>query len=185
MPPFNLPSWLRGLIYDTASHLWPGYNGRLLEAQVLAESGGKADAVSDAGAVGLLQVMPATARRLGVDPAQLHLPAVNLYVGLRYLKYDFEHFPEIPDWWERLSFALAAYNCGRGWVNLALKLARADCGARSSRTSGAWQRWEVAGPYLEHPQCRNQRGANPDGRAAMLYVARVMAIFDRLNRGSK
>lgn len=184
MPPSNLPAWLRSMIYDTANQVWPGYNGLLLEAQVLAESGGKVTAVSPAGAVGLMQLMPATARSLGVDPARLPLPAVNLAAGLRYLKLQFDHFGEIPDGRERISFALAAYNCGRGWLNRALVLARADCGVSRDSQGGAWQRWEVAGPYLEHPSCCRAGGKNPDGRAALLYVARVRAIHDRLQRGN-
>ncbi len=179
--PSNLPAWLRGLIYEVAASEWPGCYGLFLEAQVLAESDGRVDAVSEAGAVGLMQVMPKTARRLGFTEAQLLLPRENLTCGIRYLKAQWEHFPEVYRT-DRLSFALAAYNCGRGWVNLALRLARADCGLTSSRQPGAWQRWEVAGPYLEHPRCRNKRGHNPDGRAALLYVARFWAIFDRLNR---
>ncbi len=184
MPPSNLPSWLRTLIYDVAAKEWPGYYGLYLEAQVLVESGGRVDARSQVGAVGLMQLMPATAAGLGFTAEDLLLPRKNLTAGLRHLKEQWDKFPEVYRS-DRLHFALAAYNCGRGWVNQALKLARTDCGAASSRDPGNWQRWEVAGPYLEHPQCRKAGGQNPDGRAAMLYVARFWAVFDRLNRGSK
>ncbi|MBU4278190.1 MAG: transglycosylase SLT domain-containing protein [Proteobacteria bacterium] len=184
MPPSNLPSWLRTLIYDVAAKEWPGYYGLYLEAQVLVESGGQVDARSEAGAVGLMQLMPSTAAGLGFSVEDLLLPRKNLTAGLRHLKEQWDKFPEVYRS-HRLSFALASYNCGRGWVNQALKLARADCGAASSRDPGNWQRWEVAGPYLEHPKCRKAGGQNPDGRAAMLYVARFWAVFDRLNRGSK
>lgn len=181
MPPSNLPNWLRELIYDVAAKEWPGYYGLYLEAQVLVESGGQVDARSEAGAVGLMQLMPATAAGLGYSAADLLLPRKNLTAGVQYLKKQYDCFSEVSRR-DRLSFALAAYNVGRGWVNRALKLARADCGAANSRDAGNWQRWDVAGPYLEHPDCRKAGGQNPDGRQAMLYVARFWAVFDRLNR---
>lgn len=176
-----MPNWLRSLIYDVAAKEWPGYYGLYLEAQVLVESGGRVEARSVAGALGLMQLMPSTAKGLGFTPEQLLLPRQNLTAGLLYLKKQWDHFPEIPTF-ERLSFALAAYNCGRGWVNLAMKLARADCGLSSPSQQGAWQKWAVAGPYLEHPKCCKAGGQNPHGREAMLYVARFWAVFDRLNR---
>eukprot|EP01022_Parablepharisma_sp_SALTPOND_P011031 TRINITY_DN14573_c0_g1_i1.p2 TRINITY_DN14573_c0_g1~~TRINITY_DN14573_c0_g1_i1.p2 ORF type:complete len:134 (-),score=39.13 TRINITY_DN14573_c0_g1_i1:164-565(-) len=128
-----------------------------------------------------MQLMPATGAGLGFSAAQLLLPRENLIAGIRYLREQWDHFPEVLHS-ERLCFALAAYNCGRDWINRALKLARADCGVASRNEAGLWQRWAVAGPYLEHPKCRKAGGANPDGRAALLYVARVHCTFDRLTR---
>ncbi|MFH2127843.1 MAG: lytic transglycosylase domain-containing protein, partial [Pseudomonadota bacterium] len=73
MPPSNLPSWLRTLIYDVAAKEWPGYYGLYLEAQVLVESGGQVDARSEVGAMGLMQLMPATAAGLGFSAEDLLL----------------------------------------------------------------------------------------------------------------
>lgn len=182
--PRPLSPELRALVRQVVSQEWPGFDPLLLEAQVLAESGGRSDAVSPAGARGLLQIMPDTARSLGMDPNLLFNPELNLRLGLRYLRRQYDKMAEIPDPHERLRFALAAYNCGRGWINLAVKLALKDCGATGLSEPGEWQRWAVAGPYLEHRDCRDTAGNNPDGRAAMLYVARIAAFHDRLNRTS-
>lgn len=80
----------------------------LLHAVITAESSYNPDAVSKAGAVGLMQLMPETAKQYGVsnrrDPRQ------NIYGGSRYLRYLLKLFKN------DLSLALAAYNAGEGTV---------------------------------------------------------------------
>lgn len=73
---------------------------------VKQESGFNPKAVSHAGAIGLAQLMPATARALGVDPKD---PKQNLEGGARYLKTQYRKFKS----WR---LALAAYNAGPGAV---------------------------------------------------------------------
>ncbi|WP_243149818.1 lytic transglycosylase domain-containing protein [Thermaerobacter sp. PB12/4term] len=80
-----------------------GLDPALLRAVIQAESGWNPAARSPAGAVGLMQLMPATARELGVtDPLD---PVQNLEAGARYLRRQFDRFG---DW----RLALAAYNAG-------------------------------------------------------------------------
>ncbi|MGY9048072.1 hypothetical protein P775_09350 [Puniceibacterium antarcticum] len=69
---------------------------------VQQESGWNATAKSHKGALGLAQLMPTTARRLGVDPAD---PQQNLDGGARYLSQQYTRFRS----WK---LALAAYNAG-------------------------------------------------------------------------
>jgi soluble lytic murein transglycosylase-like protein len=80
----------------------------LLRAVIVVESGFNENAVSSAGAQGLMQLMPATAKRFGVsdtfDPAQ------NVNAGAQYLR-------ELIDRYENdLELALAAYNAGENAV---------------------------------------------------------------------
>lgn len=81
---------------------------KLLHAVILAESAYNPNAVSSAGAVGLMQLMPATARRYGVtnrnDPKQ------NISGGARYLRDLLKMFNS------NLSLAVASYNAGEGAV---------------------------------------------------------------------
>jgi soluble lytic murein transglycosylase-like protein len=79
----------------------------LVRAVVRVESSGQADSVSTKGAVGLMQVMPSTAKEMGVrDPSD---PWENLYAGTKYLSQQIARFGN-------LSHALAAYNAGPGAV---------------------------------------------------------------------
>ncbi|MCB1340784.1 MAG: lytic transglycosylase domain-containing protein [Pseudooceanicola sp.] len=113
-PSVNTPSkWASGASYSSK------YRGQFLEMAkeaarrhdvpedlfarlVQQESGWNPNALSHKGAMGLAQLMPDTARSLGVDPAD---PYQNLEGGARYLAMQFREFGS----WK---LALAAYNAG-------------------------------------------------------------------------
>ncbi len=77
-------------------------------AVIAAESAGRAGAVSGAGAQGLMQLIPATAERFGVEDAMD--PAQNIAGGVAYLDWLMETFDRDP------ILVLAAYNAGEGAV---------------------------------------------------------------------
>lgn len=86
-----------------------GLDPALVGAVVRQESGFRADAVSPAGAQGLMQLMPSTAKDLGVaDPLD---PDQNVAGGARLLRSLIDRYDG------RLDFALAAYNAGPGAVD--------------------------------------------------------------------
>lgn len=77
-------------------------------AVIEAESNFRVRARSPVGAQGLMQLMPATARRFDVEDAYQPLP--NLLGGIRYLRWLLDHFDGDP------TLALAGYNAGEGAV---------------------------------------------------------------------
>ena len=81
---------------------------RLIQAIIKVESNFDPRAVSSAGALGLMQLMPATAKRFAVnDPFN---PRANIEGGIRYLKHLLRQFPN------NLRHVLAAYNAGENAV---------------------------------------------------------------------
>lgn len=99
------------------------FDWRLVVAQMYQESGFDPESSSYAGARGLLQVLPRTAREVGADPNLLHEPQNNIRAGVRYLEWTWNRFPDLAPG-PRLWFALAAYNAGAGHVREARRVAR-------------------------------------------------------------
>jgi hypothetical protein len=88
------PQVAAALVEGWPDHPMPEGGVGWLLAQVHVESSGRPEAVSPAGAVGLLQLMPATAAEVGcADPLD---PEANLRGGITYLRRQYERFPESP-----------------------------------------------------------------------------------------
>lgn len=83
-------------------------DAKLVHAVIQTESAYNADAVSPKGAVGLMQLMPATARRFGVMDSSA--PEQNIDGGTRYLKHLITMFEP------NIDLAVAAYNAGENAV---------------------------------------------------------------------
>ncbi|APW37602.1 lytic transglycosylase [Rhodoferax koreense] len=97
-----------------------GIDYELLQALIVTESGFSSTAVSPKGAVGLMQIMPATAERYGLAgdakasvEQKLTDPKTNIRIGTRYLRDLIAMFPG------QLDLAVASYNAGEGAVQRA------------------------------------------------------------------
>jgi soluble lytic murein transglycosylase len=108
----------------------------LLLAVACVESSGRPDAVSRAGAVGLLQLLPTTALEMsledGVDDPDLTDPATSLRLGARYLRRRLDEFA---DHAAAKELALCAYNAGPGAVASWIRESPPDPG---SSALGGW-----------------------------------------------
>lgn len=103
---FSLPQDVSDLIEQYAAQY--GVDPNLAKAQAWVESRGNQNAVSPAGAIGVFQLMPATAAGLGVDPNDLDQ---NVQGGIMYLAQLLSRYGG------NTALALAAYNAGPGNVN--------------------------------------------------------------------
>lgn len=101
-----------------------GVDWHLLAAQCYQESCFDSQARSWAGACGLMQLMPATAARYGLSREEIFHPEKNIAVGARFMGTLMQSFRDVPSQYERVNFALAAYNAGPGHVRDAMALAR-------------------------------------------------------------
>jgi len=178
------------MIHDHVSRLFPellqdfGPSGWLwVKAQVWQESRMVTNALSPANAAGLMQLMPETDLEIDGDLDGFD-PAGNIDNGVRYLAEQYRHLLEIPKPAERIRFALASYNGGRGYINYALVMAREAEGLPGSftlwreagRPSGMFQLWHVAKNYLADPRCR-PTGKAPDHRQMTDYVDKIESRY--------
>jgi membrane-bound lytic murein transglycosylase F len=151
------------------------WDWKLLASMIYHESRFNPNARSWAGAFGLMQLMPNTAERFGIDSTATS--AANIKAGVSYLKY-LEKFWEkrVPDRNERLKFILASYNVGPGHVLDAQKIATylnknpqiwennvADCLLLKSQSE------YFTLDVVKHGYCR--------GEEAYKYVKRIMSTY--------
>ena len=100
------------------------WDWRLLAALAYIESNFNTGAVSWAGAQGMMQLMPSTARKMGILPGKEHDAEESIKAATKYIKITDRKFSKIKDPKERVKFILAAYNAGAGHVIDAMALAK-------------------------------------------------------------
>lgn len=120
------------LFREAARHT--GWDWRLIAAQCYQESGFDPSAVSWAGAKGLMQIMPATAARLGLPSDRLADPVANVAAAARYIRQLEDRYASVRDASQRVRFVLAAYNAGPGHIDDARVLAR-----KHGRDADRWE----------------------------------------------
>jgi membrane-bound lytic murein transglycosylase F len=119
----------KGIISDYDSYFQRAcrsirWDWRLMAAQCYQESAFDPNAVSWAGACGLMQIMPQTADHLNLSRNDLFSPEHNIAAAARYLDELDKTFDDIANIRERQDFVLAAYNGGAHHIRDAMALAR-------------------------------------------------------------
>jgi len=116
-----------------------GWDWRLVSSMIYQESRFNPKAVSWAGAYGLMQLMPGTAKRYGIS---MNSPAESqIRAGMSLVKWLDDRFSRsIPDKDERIKFVLASYNIGYGHVQDARKLAE-KYGDDPNKWDGSVNEW--------------------------------------------
>lgn len=119
LPTFSLSS------YDSLFQAYAdtiGWDWKLLAAVAYVESKFDTAATSAVGAQGLMQLMPRTARAMGVPEGKERDPAESVRAATHYFVYLNRLFRRIPES-ERIHFILASYNAGFGHIQDAMRLA--------------------------------------------------------------
>lgn len=99
-----------------------GWDWRLLASLAYTESNFDTTAVSWAGARGLMQLMPSTARAMGLPEGKEQNAEESIRAAVKYIGMTAQSFSELPEE-ERINFVLASYNSGIGHVQDAMALA--------------------------------------------------------------
>ncbi|NCC09956.1 MAG: transporter substrate-binding domain-containing protein [Bacteroidia bacterium] len=101
-----------------------GWDWRLLASLAYTESNFDTTVVSWAGARGLMQLMPATARAMGVPRGKEEFAEESIKAAVKYIALADKSLRTVPDKKERIRFILASYNAGLGHVLDAMALAK-------------------------------------------------------------
>jgi len=159
------------------------WDWRLLAAQCYQESAFDPQAVSWAGAQGLMQIMPGTAAHLGLAPSDVFVPEKNIAAAVLYLRELSASFSDISDTFERINFVLAAYNGGALHVRDAMTLAQLD--------GHDPNRWSAVEPYIirlsqpayyRHPAVR---GGYLRGQETYDYVRQIHERWAAYRRSAR
>ncbi|HEX9640838.1 MAG TPA: transglycosylase SLT domain-containing protein [Candidatus Krumholzibacteria bacterium] len=171
--PFHLARTGRLSPYDelfAESAVRHGFDWRLIASISFQESRFDPDAISWAGAVGLMQLRPRTAGRDANDLADASL---NVELGVKHLASLYRLYRFLDDE-TRLKFALAAYNCGQGHLDDA----RLICMNRG-RDPNDWDNVQEALLLLRQPEYHRQvRYGFVRGTETVRYVAHVLQRYE-------
>ena len=158
-----------------------GWDWKFLAAIAFTESRFDSTAVSGAGACGVMQVMPATLRGMGV-PDSLHMEtSYNIKAAAELLKSLDKLYHRIPDFEERSNFILASYNAGSGHIGDAMNLAQ-----KYGRPRYVWHQnvdsfliFKSEPEYYTDSVCRN--GSFNDWRQTLSFVKKVKRTWRRFS----
>lgn len=157
------------------------WDWRMLAAIAFVESRFDNNVRSWAGAMGIMQVMPSTARAYGTDPTSMLDPEISIEVACKIIEsLDKSLASRVPDRIERIKFILAAYNSGPAHIYDAIALAK-KTGKNPEIWSGnvAEALLLKANPeYYNDPVCKFGYFR---GRQTNIYVDEVFDFYNKVS----
>ncbi len=153
----------------TKRNFGPAFNWRHFKAQAIAESRLKENAASHVGAVGLMQIMPATyeeitKRHRHIKGSSSH-PKWNIAAGISYNRSIWNIFKAERPFQDRLDFTFGAYNAGKGNIIRAQKRAK-----RSGINPDVWSSIEQTLPQV----------TGRHSKETLDYVTKIKVIKQKL-----
>lgn len=158
------------------------YDWHLLAAIASAESNFNPNDVSWAGARGLMQIMPGTARGYGFKASELFDPEISVKAAVRELSELDSYFGRfVANRQERLKFVLAGYNAGRAHISDAIQLAE-----KYGKDPTVWYghvedalKWKSIEKYYNDPICRYGYFRSTE---TVRYVRTVLEKYERYKK---
>lgn len=176
---------LNGAGVSPFDHLFKRYaadydwDWKLLASQAYVESKFDSTAVSWAGARGMMQIMPRTAKGYGATAKSVMKNDVAIETALKFLRdLDKQLEKKVPDANERKKFVIAAYNSGLGHVNDAINLAK-KYGLNPQKWDNNVAKailWKSNPKYYRDPVVRFGYSR---GRETFDYVNRVYSFYNK------
>jgi membrane-bound lytic murein transglycosylase F len=152
------------------------WDWRLLASMIYQESRFIPDVTSEAGAYGLMQIMPETGRNFGIDITAS--PENNMRAGIKYIIWLHSIFDNlIPDTKERINFILAAYNAGPGHVLDAMKLAEKN-GMNPLKWDGSVAEWLLKKSERQYYNDSVVKSGYFSGTESVNYVSQVRERYE-------
>jgi len=162
------------LIREFSLHI--SWDWRLLASLICQESEFRPDVRSNAGAYGLMQIMPVTGRNFGIDITAS--PENNMKAGILYINWLYSIFdPKITDKKERLLFVLAAYNAGPGHVLDAMRLAEKN-GMDPQKWDGNVAVWLLKKSEPQYYKDSVVKNGYFRGKESVKFVSEVLDRFE-------
>lgn len=159
-----------------------GWDWRLLAAQGYTESHFNPNATSWAGARGIMQLMPGTARSFGLSQSRITDPEANIATAVKLIgQLDNVLKDKIPDPEERKKFIIAAYNSGHAHIYDAIALAK-----KTGKNPAKWEgNVQQALMLKSNPRYFNDPVVKYGyfrGRQTTAYVREVYKFYERAKR---
>lgn len=169
----RLPNYVEAIKRESEEF---GFDWRLIAAMAYQESHYFPVARSYTGVEGFMQVTEATAEIMGIEDRRD--PEQSIYAGVKYLRYLFDRFDDVPSRWDQLLISMAAYNVGYGHIRDAQTLAE-----RLGLAPSRWQSLEQTLPLLRVPEYyRTLEHGYARGTEPVRYIERILTYYDILRQ---